>query len=112
MTEQERMAENMLIAKTIQQQLGGGRMAVMTGARDFMVWDRGLKFRLPSTMTKDRINIVIVTLTPADLYRVEWMRMRKQKGIPTVHTIHTDEDVFAEDLIPLFESRTGLYTSL
>ena len=108
----ETMAEQRMIAETIHQQLGGARLSVMTGAKDFVICESGLKFRLSSRRTRDKINMVQITLTPADLYRIEWMSIRTKKGVMTVDVVAEDNDVFVENLIPLFEYRTGLYTRL
>jgi hypothetical protein len=67
----------MNIARTIMEQLGGRRFITMTGARDFMDFGNTLQFRLPSRFAKDGINQVRITLTPADLYDMEFGKVFK-----------------------------------
>lgn len=96
------------IAKTILEQLGGGRFAAMTGAKKFTSINPkgnigGLYFRLPSNFAKNGINAVQIVLHPSDTYIVTFLRTNK--------TISTHEDIYCDDLVPLFERETGLYTS-
>ena len=62
---------DMTIAKTILQQLGGNKFVVMTGAKSLCGGENYLSFRIPGTMTRDRINYVKITLNSMDLYDVE-----------------------------------------
>jgi hypothetical protein len=96
---------NMEIANTIKEQLGGHRFVVMTGANTFTAGDRNLTFRIPKA--KNGINIVRVTLE-ADDYKVEFLRVRGVK----VTTVLELSGIYAENLAGLFEAQTGLYTSL
>ncbi len=59
------MTRNPEIAQTILAQLGGGRLAVMTGAHAFVALDSGLQFSLKPG-SKDRVRKVRVVLTPMD----------------------------------------------
>lgn len=99
---------DMTIATTILEQLGGNKFRAMTGAKDFGGHADALTFRLPATITRDRINFVRITLTPADVYRVEFMKVR---GL-NITTVSTHDDVYASDLRRVFTSATGLETSL
>jgi hypothetical protein len=100
----------MEIAKTIYQQIGGRRLAIMTGARNFVGHDDGLSFKLPSTphYTKDGINYVRITLNGLDIYDVEYGRIwgLKYKKIREVH------DLYAENLMESFRQATGLETRM
>lgn len=98
------------VAQTILQQLGGRRFAVITGAKDFScVGDEpALSFRLPGNMTKDRINHVKIVLNSSDLYDVTFSAIRASK----VKEVAKSNDVYAENLIELFEHTTGLYAHL
>ena len=96
------------IARTIIDQLGGGRFQVMTGAKNFMALDSGLSFKLPSSFAVNGINYVRVTLTPMDDYTVEFMRVRGLK----VTTVNTREGVYCDVLAEVFERVTGLRTRL
>lgn len=101
---------DMTVAKTILEQLGGGRFKAMTGAKTFVGGAGTLAFRLPGGrgFCKDGINAVRITLTPADVYDVEFMRIR---GL-TVTTVNKSEGIYAESLRSMFERETGLRTSL
>lgn len=64
---------NMEIAQTILQQLGGGRFKVMTGAKDFCAIDNGLRFRLGKNGS--RANLVKIILDGDDTYRMQFWRI-------------------------------------
>lgn len=96
------------VASTIYQQLGGNRFAAMTGAQDFLNCGDSLDFRVPSRSTKDGINRVRITLEPSDTYRVKFMR---QRGT-SIKTVSEHEDIYWDELQPLFTRKTGLLTRL
>lgn len=102
----------MSVGQTILQQLGGNRFIAMTGAKNFVRCDKDnwLQFKLPSKphYTKNKINCVKITLTPADLYSVEFMYIR---GL-TVKSICTIDGVYANMLQRVFTDATGLDTHL
>lgn len=95
----------MHVAQTILQQLGGKRFALMTGAKDFVASPDALSFRLPRC-PKNGANKCRITLTPADLYTVEFFTVRgtefKHRG--------TREDIYADQLQDVFTDATGLHT--
>lgn len=101
---------DLTVANTILEQLGGHRMMVMTGAKNFVGHENAMTFRLPSTphFVKNGINYVCITLTPMDTYTVTFNRLRGMKSTK----ISEHEDVYAEDLQGLFMSETGLATRL
>jgi hypothetical protein len=98
------------VAEIILQQLGGRRFITMTGARDFMGGPDFLSFRLPGPLgfCKQGINHVKITLTPMDVYTVQFNRIRGTIMVP----ISTRQDVYAEDLEEVFTTETGLRTRL
>ena len=101
---------DLTVANTILAQLGGNRFRAMTGAKNFVGSDDSLTFRLPGNpgFVKQGINCVRITLTPADLYRVEFLRVRGAKfGMK-----ETREDVYADKLASVFREVTGLATNL
>jgi hypothetical protein len=106
----------MSVAETILQQLGGrARLSIMTGAKNFVGDHNSLSFMLPQNMTKDRINVVRVTLTPEDLYEIEYLRVqRPSKRLPggQIDTLHHSKGVFVETMKRDIETNTGLYLSL
>lgn len=101
---------DLTVANTILQQLGGRRFRAMTGAKDFVSSDDALSFTLPRGMAKDGINRVKVTLTPADLYHVEFYRYAPRKR--TLEARGEFSNVFCDQLRTVFEDRTGLLTAL
>lgn len=102
----------MTIGQIILGQLGGNRFIAMTGAKQFVRSDseQWLQFKLPSTphYTKDKINFVKITLTPADLYTVEFMYIR---GL-NVKEVAKVEGVYCDMLQSVFTEYTGLDTHL
>lgn len=105
------MNDRQQVAHTILAQLGGQRFVTMTGASSFASGPDQLTFRVPMTLTRNKIKGVKITLTPADLYTMEFLA---QKGRPTfeVYTVEKIEDVYCDQLAEIFERVTGLRTSL
>jgi hypothetical protein len=100
----------MQVAQTILAQLGGNRFIAMTGARNLVSdahCERGsLSFKVGRN--GKGVTHVRITLTDADLYRVETLKVR---GL-NITTLDTANDVFADQLRAAFEGMTGLATSL
>jgi hypothetical protein len=94
------------IAKTIVQQLGGNKFMVMTGVKQFIGSEDGVSFKLPRSYNK--INTVKITLTPLDLYDVEFLRV----SIKERRTVAVRESVYADMLQQVFTAATGLDTHL
>lgn len=102
---------SMQVAETILDQLGGNRFRAMTGARDFVGSERNLTFGLPRYPGL-KINKVRVTLDESDTYTVEFMRLARRGGVPTITTLEAVSGVYADSLREVFERQTGLATSL
>ena len=100
-------AQREFIAKNILEQLGGGRFVMFTGAKERVITEKGLRMRLPSNLTKDRISHVEIRLEPNDTYTVEAQR---QRGVSPMKVVATQSDVYAENLQDTFHSLTGLIT--
>lgn len=100
----------MQVAETILAQLGGQRFRVMTGARDFVSDAHCMRGSLSFKVGRNARGVthVRITLTDADLYRVETLKVRGT----TIATLDTANDVFADQLRAAFEGMTGLDTSL
>ena len=62
------------IAQTIMQQLGGSRFRAMTGAREVVALERGVRFRIGRNAT--RTNMVRITLRGDDTYDMEFLYVR------------------------------------
>ena len=89
-------------AATILEQLGGRKMLVMTGAKVHSYSDTSLVLKLPIGM----VRMFEVSYDPGDdLYTVRTYNSKYT-------LLNQMDDVFCDDLIPLFETETGLYTSL
>lgn len=94
------------IAGTIKQQLGGGRFAVMTGAKNFSYSEDGsLNFHIPRTKN---IRAVKVTLDADDTYTMTFMSIHKYN----VKTVAEVSGVYCDQLQSVFTEKTGLYTRL
>lgn len=108
MTNQERAVE---ISNTIISQLGGNKFKAMTGAKNFSYkieenFNTTLTFKIGQN--SKRVNHVKITLNASDLYDVQFLYC-SVKGIKVLSSL---EGVYAEDLRDIFETNTGLYTSL
>lgn len=112
------MNRNQEIATTIATQLGGlGRLKAMCGAKDFVAVENGLQMKLPSNMAKcmktgESFTHLVITLTPADLYRMESVRCRMTKGVLTRKVVRVEDGVYNDSLCAMFEDMTGMYLSL
>lgn len=65
-------SNDMEVANTILQQLGGRRFKIMTGARDFYAIDNGLQFKLGKNGS--RANLVKIILQGDDTYTMQFWR--------------------------------------
>ena len=100
------------VTATIYQQLGGHRFSIMTGARDFMTSGPAtLVFGLPSSITRDRIRRVAITLDPDDTYSMRFFRRDKGTGLPT-KLVYETQGVYNDMLASVFTRHTGLDTHL
>jgi len=96
----------MTVAETILAQLGGNKFRVMTGAKNFVSSTYSLSFDIPKS--KDGINKVWIQLTTNDSYDIVFYSIRGTK----INEVAKIEDIYTEQLIPIFEERTGLLTRL
>ena len=94
------------IAQTILKQLGGNqRVAIMTGADQFLAGDRSLSFKFKNSKTA---NAVLITLERDDTYTLKFTKIRGLKFTD----VATVEGVYFDGLIDVFEKTTGLRLSL
>ena len=108
----EKMApeDKMEIARTIWQQLGGGRFSIMTGASRPIALENGIQVRFPGR----KVNLVTITLDPFDTYTMTFQRFRKRNNLMEFEskTVAEHTDVYADQLQNVFKSVTGLETRL
>lgn len=96
------------IAEIILQQLGGSRrLTAMIGAKYFSAIKNGLSFRF-SARAKNGTNYVKIVLNSKDLYDVEFGSIRGS----SFKVKNEFNDIYADQLIEIFEDTTGLYLSL
>jgi len=98
----------MTVSATIYNQLGGRLFGVMTGAKNLVSTDNSLRFSLPGSITKNRLNKIVITLNGRDLYDITTYKIWGTK----VTELETIEDVYAEQLRNVFSDMTGLAVSL
>jgi len=87
----------------------------MTGAKNLFPADNGnaLVFQLPrGAGVKDGINVVRISLDPSDTYTVRFSKQATARGGYKMATIREISGVYADQLRDIFESVTGLATSL
>lgn len=99
---------SMQVANTILQQIGGNRFIAMTGAKNFVGGSNFLAFALPRGFAKNKANKVRITLTPADLYKVEFFSMYRLD----IRTIKEVDGLYADQLQDVFTAETGLDTRM
>lgn len=114
------MNRNTEIADTILNQLGGGRFVVMTGSRDFIAIDNGLRMGLARNASKaNRLDIKLNGMDTYDMrfYRYTGPRYSTRGGQfrtypEKVTTAKEYHGVYFDQLQELFTEVTGMYTRL
>ena len=114
------MTRNAEIANTIYQQLGGGRFVVMTGTKDMIAIENGLRMSLARNASK--ANRLEITLTGMDTYSMKFYRFTpwrfstrggKFTEYPEkITTVKEYNGIYCDQLQELFTETTGLYTRL
>lgn len=101
---------NAEIAKIIYSQMGGSRLAVMTGAKNFVAIENGLQFDLPKKRgyVRDGINKVQIILDASDTYTMRALKMKKFD----YDEIRSESGLYCDMIQNTFEQMTGLYTTL
>eukprot|EP01049_Picozoa_sp_SAG25_P003291 SAG25_NODE_188_length_12354_cov_23.716116_13_plen_97_part_00 len=94
----------MNVAQTILSQLGGNRFAMMTGSKNFVAGQNTLSMKLSRNGSGG--NYLRITLTPADVYKMEFISIRGMK----MTTKKEFENVYCDQLQSIFTEATGLYT--
>ena len=68
------MTRNQEIANTILQQIGGNKFIVMTGAKNFIAIERGIRFNIMRNASS--ANVIEITLRGDDTYNMRFVRKR------------------------------------
>ena len=97
----------MSVATTILNQLGGNKFRVMTGAKNFMDHGNALSMRIGRNSSNS--NYLKITLNDSDLYDVRFSKVTKMGEEKSVREFN---DVYNDMFVEIFESHTGMYTSL
>ena len=95
------------IANEIYRQLGGNRFRVMTGAKNMVSTENGIRMRIGRNKTN--ANYMEVVLNSMDLYDITFAKVTKMGEMKSVRTY---DNVYNDMLVSLFESHTGMYTTL
>ena len=95
------------VAKTILNQLGGHKFRVMTGAKNFLDHGDALSMRIGRNSSNS--NYLKVSLNSMDLYDVHFSKLTKKFEEKSVKEYN---DIYADSLVEIFESHTGMYTKL
>ena len=95
------------VANEIYRQLGGNRFRVMTGAKNMVSTENGIRMRIGRNKTN--ANYMEVTLNSLDLYDVTFAKVTKMGEMKSVREYN---GVYNDMLVSLFESHTGMYTTL
>ena len=95
------------IANEIYRQLGGNRFRVMTGAKMMVSTENGMSMKIGRNKTN--ANFMVVELNGLDLYDVTFAKLTKMGEMKSVKTY---DNVYSDMLVSIFESHTGMYTTL
>lgn len=97
----------MSVANEIYRQLGGNKFAVMTGAKNFIDIENGIRMKIGRNKTNH--NWMEVTLNSLDLYDVAFAKLTK---LGERKSLKEYTNVYNDSLVELFETHTGMYTKL
>ena len=101
------MENNLTIAKTIIQQLGGNKFIAMTGARNIFADGQGVTMQIMKN--KSKAKYLTIQLNSLDLYDMQFKSIDKDFNL----IIKAEkQNVYAEDLETIFTNITGLNTRL
>ena len=95
------------VANEIYRQLGGNRFRVMTGAKNMVSHEFALSMKIGRNKTN--ANFMVVELNGNDLYNVTFAKLTKMGEMKSVKTY---DNVYNDMLVSIFESHTGMYTTL
>ena len=96
----------MKVAQTILNQLGGNRFIAMTGSKNFVSSEEKSYLGMRLTRNQSGANYLRITLTPMDVYKMEFISLRGN----SMKTKIEFNNVYCDQLQELFTEATGLYT--
>ena len=96
----------MTVANEILRQLGGNRFIAMTGSKNFVASAEKNYLGMKLTRNASGANYLRITLTPMDVYKMEFISIRGN----SMKTKVEFNDVYCDQLQTLFTEATGLYT--
>ena len=97
----------MSVANEIYRQLGGNKFAVMTGSKNFIDLENGIRMKIGRNKTNH--NWMEITLNSLDLYDVAFAKLTK---LGERKSLKEYKNVYNDSLVELFERHTGMYTKL
>ena len=97
----------MSVANEIYRTLGGHRFVVMTGAKNFIDLKNGIRMKIGRNKTN--ANFFEVVLNSMDTYDVCFAKLT---SLGEYKSVKEYKNVYNDSLVSLFESHTGMYTSL
>ena len=95
------------VANEIYRTLGGNKFKVMTGARNMVSLENGIAMKIGRNKTN--ANWMEITLNSLDLYDVAFAKLTR---LGERKSLKEYKNVYNDSLVSLFESHTGMYTSL
>lgn len=101
-----------MVAKTILEQIGGGKFIAITGSKNFIDLGNGLRMNLTRNKTSaNRLDILLDEETDTYIMRFYRHSFSKKTFEVTTKDIARHEGVYCDMLEEMFTSVTGLYTS-
>ena len=114
--------QTMSTAQIILEQLGGGRFAAMTGAKNFV--DDGYTLRMTLPRNASKANRLYITLDPDDTYTMRFfkytaggLKINHKNGTadfvePKQEDVKVYHGIYCDQLQELFTETTHMYTRL
>lgn len=108
MTNASTVANQQEVAAEILRQLGGNKFIAMTGSKNIMSTESGIRMNLQPN--KSRATHLFIALCADDTYTMTFKKVNKKTF--DVTTIHEVEGVYFDAMKIIFTQVTGFYTSL
>lgn len=113
--------ENMEVAKTILNQLGGNRFIMMTGSKNLLSCDNGTALQMQLIGNKAKAKFLKIKLEANDTYTMTFSKIKRTKDADfaalgaTLYNneyveVKTVENVYDDMLQSVFTEVTALYT--